>query len=240
MHDIFQRFVDRLVAQPDTPALGEALTEMLAFLDVESFAYLLIPSAVHVAARLISNYPPGWTSHYLANRYQTVDPVILEAGRAPASFAWDADMNRHLRPESHAEFFEEAARFGIRRGLTIPIHDGRPHVAALTIAADTGRPKFDRAIERYEPALQLIATLFHRAARRTLIADRIVDGVALSPREYECLGWVAKGKTGWEISAILGVSHRTVTFHLENAKQKLGVYSIAEAVARFVAANAQL
>ncbi len=239
MHNVFQRFVDRLMAQPDAAALREALTETLAVLDVDSFAYLLVPSAVHVAVRLISNYPTAWTSHYLANRYEAVDPVILEARKVSRSFTWGPDADLHLRPESEVEFFEEAARFGVRCGFTIPIHDGRPHLAALTLASDTRQPKFDRAIERYEPTLQLVASLFHRAARRILIADRVVDGVALSSREYECLAWAAQGKTGWEISVILGIAHRTVTFHLENAKQKLNVYSTAEAVARFVTATAQ-
>lgn len=236
MRDIFQKFVDRLMARPDIASLDDMLAETLAVLDIQSYAYLLVPAGARASAHLISNYPAGWTGHYLANRYETIDPVILEARKAPHSFSWGPLADLHLRPESQAAFFEEAARFGIRGGFTIPFHDGRVQVAALTFAGDATQPKFDRTIERHETTLQMVAALFHRAARRVLITDRIVDGVALTPREYECLSWSARGKTAWEISVMLGISQRTVVCYLERAKHKLGVFSLAEAVARLVAA----
>jgi DNA-binding CsgD family transcriptional regulator len=55
--------------------------------------------------------------------------------------------------------------------------------------------------------------------------------VALSPRECEALGWAMHGKTNWEISVILGVSERTVKFHLRNAMAKLHARTRAQAVA---------
>ena len=237
MHDAFQRFVDRLTARPDITSLGDALGEALSTLDIHSYAYLLIPAGVRVATCLISNYPPAWKAHYLASRYEAIDPVILAARKALRGFAWEAGVDLGQDSESEREFFEEAARFGIRRGFTIPIYDGRPYLAAFTVAADACHPRFNRAVERYEAALQLMAALFHRAARRALVPDRVVDGVALAPREYECLAWSAKGKTAWEISTMLGISQRTVVDYLERAKRKLGVFSLPEAVARFVAAT---
>lgn len=47
----------------------------------------------------------------------------------------------------------------------------------------------------------------------------------LSGRELQCLNWVATGKTSWETAAILGLSERTVNFHIKNACRKLNVYS---------------
>ena len=46
----------------------------------------------------------------------------------------------------------------------------------------------------------------------------------LSGRELQCLNWVATGKTSWETAAILGLSERTVNFHIKNACRKLNVY----------------
>jgi DNA-binding NarL/FixJ family response regulator len=54
--------------------------------------------------------------------------------------------------------------------------------------------------------------------------------VDLNDREIEVLTWVARGKTSAEIAIILGLAKRTVDFHLENARVKLGVRTRTEAV----------
>lgn len=44
----------------------------------------------------------------------------------------------------------------------------------------------------------------------------------LTDQERACLTWASLGKTAWETATILGVSRRTVEFHLANATRKLG------------------
>jgi DNA-binding response OmpR family regulator len=60
----------------------------------------------------------------------------------------------------------------------------------------------------------------------------------LAAREVEALTWVARGKTSAEIARILGLSKRTVDFHVDNARAKLGVVTRSQAVAK--AASGQL
>lgn len=45
-------------------------------------------------------------------------------------------------------------------------------------------------------------------------------GKQFTPREVECLRWVARGKTSWEVSKILGISERTINFHIQNCMKK--------------------
>lgn len=54
----------------------------------------------------------------------------------------------------------------------------------------------------------------------------------LSPRERDCLHWVALGKTTNEIGIILGLSHHTVNFHLRNVCIKLNVPNRSAAIAK--------
>ncbi len=54
--------------------------------------------------------------------------------------------------------------------------------------------------------------------------------IALNDREVETLTWVARGKTSAEIACILGLSKRTVDFHIDNARDKLGAATRSEAV----------
>lgn len=54
----------------------------------------------------------------------------------------------------------------------------------------------------------------------------------LSHREVACLGWIAHGKTDFEISVILGCSHAGVRYHLTRACTKLDANNRAQAVFR--------
>jgi DNA-binding response OmpR family regulator len=53
--------------------------------------------------------------------------------------------------------------------------------------------------------------------------------VVMSDREVETLTWAARGKTSAEIAVILGLSKRTVDFHIDNARIKLGATTRIEA-----------
>jgi DNA-binding CsgD family transcriptional regulator len=110
----------------------------------------------------------------------------------------------------------------------------------MTFAADERHPAFRRGIELHGEVLQLLGMYFHAHARRALAVERTVDGVPLSPREYECLTWSAQGKSAWAIARILGISPRTVAFHLDNAKEKLGVQTVKQAIARYSASKRAL
>jgi DNA-binding CsgD family transcriptional regulator len=132
-------------------------------------------------------------------------------------------------------FFDEAGTFGIRCGFTIPIHDGRGPVAAVTFASDARHTKFQRMIETNRRVLQLMAIDLHAHARRKLWREADVNGVRLSPREMECLRWAAQGKSAWAIGEILKISRRTAAFHLDNVRAKLGVQTLRQAIALFAA-----
>jgi DNA-binding response OmpR family regulator len=53
--------------------------------------------------------------------------------------------------------------------------------------------------------------------------------IELNDREVETLTWSARGKTSAEIAQILGLSKRTVDFHIDNAREKLGAATRIEA-----------
>ena len=61
---------------------------------------------------------------------------------------------------------------------------------------------------------------------RNEVWSRQVD---LNEREVETLTWAARGKTSAEIAQILGLSKRTVDFHIDNAREKLGAATRVEA-----------
>ena len=59
--------------------------------------------------------------------------------------------------------------------------------------------------------------------------------VPLSPRERECLLWAARGKTYYEIGAILGIKFGTVKTNLDIARYKFNCATLAQLTAAAVA-----
>jgi DNA-binding response OmpR family regulator len=66
----------------------------------------------------------------------------------------------------------------------------------------------------------LTAIITARLSRvaRTAFSPHTVN---LTDREAETLTWAARGKTSSEIATILGLTKRTVNFHIDNARLKL-------------------
>ncbi|WP_352779821.1 autoinducer binding domain-containing protein [Mesorhizobium sp. M0913] len=204
MQIVFETFLEKLSVSVDEGDFLGALADVASGLDLLTFAYFSLPPGSNGKPMLISNYPALWTARYLENRYQNVDPVIVRASYGDPTFRWGFDLNSFDLSGPQLRFFEEAAQFGICCGVTIPIIDRRGSFAAMTFAADKPDPAFFRVAERYEQGLPFIATCFHMFVRRKLSGPRKVDGISLTPREYECLQWAARGKSEWEIGCIWG------------------------------------
>jgi DNA-binding NarL/FixJ family response regulator len=58
--------------------------------------------------------------------------------------------------------------------------------------------------------------------------------IDMTTREVEVLTWAARGKTSAEIAIIVGLSKRTIDFHLDNARIKLGAATRIEAAIKAV------
>jgi DNA-binding response OmpR family regulator len=78
----------------------------------------------------------------------------------------------------------------------------------------------------YDVLAALITARLARVARSAVWPKL----VGLREREVETLTWAARGKTFQEIGTILSLSKRTVEFHLENARRKLGVATRTQAL----------
>jgi DNA-binding response OmpR family regulator len=77
---------------------------------------------------------------------------------------------------------------------------------------------------------EVLGALIEARLRRVPRVERQPMRTDLVQRELETLTWAARGKTSAEIAEILGLSKRTVDFHIERARGKLGVATRVQAV----------
>lgn len=106
-------------------------------------------------------------------------------------------------------------------------------MAAFTFATDDRAMRTERLMAKSKDVVQLIGLYFHThlAARLAAESDQLgADGV-LTQRERQCLAWAARGKTVADTAVLVAIAPRTVVFHLENARRKMGAASITQCVA---------
>jgi DNA-binding NarL/FixJ family response regulator len=81
---------------------------------------------------------------------------------------------------------------------------------------------------------EILATIIESRMARVARNEVWSRQVELNDREVESLTWSARGKTSSEIAAVLGLSKRTVDFHIENACRKLNVATRIQAAVKAV------
>ncbi len=97
-----------------------------------------------------------------------------------------------------------------------------------------GNPTNDAGRTYLGQEWSILASYFHNHVLRLNGHDSYRQ-LIMSARELDCLRWTAAGKTAWEASRILGISERTVRFHLNAAREKLNCATTTQAVAKAVA-----
>ena len=116
--------------------------------------------------------------------------------------------------------------------VAIPLASRMGDFAALQACWSGDLASRSASAQEQLPDLCWVALHLHEAVRRLMLREPLKTGSRLTTRETECLGWIAQGKTSWEIARILEVTEHTVIFHANNAMRKLGVNARAAAVQR--------
>ena len=185
----------------------------------------------------MDGFPPAW-------RIQSVEggvdartyPIRRHALNSVRPILW------HEFLPDHPQYQHDLRKHGLVTGLTCPLH--APHGECSSISFATGRtgPVAERQARAALAESQLLVCFAHGAAkrivereqRRSVPSPRPAQPPRLSSREWECLRWTATGRRTGDIGGLLGITERTVTFHLANARRKLGAVNTRHAVSKAI------
>lgn len=168
----------------------------------------------------LCDYPEQWQQRYQEKNYIDHDVTVSHCIESSTPILWPTRSN--TISDINSKIFSESAEFGLISGISMPYHSRNGEHGALGVCSSEKhrRASLNNPANLY--ALQLLgAALFDYMRKNT----RESNTIELTNRERECLKWVASGKTSWEISTILGISERTVVFHLQNAVSKMNTSS---------------
>lgn len=210
-----------------TPA--EVLEEVLSILRPFGFRHLLITGlpSPHVGPWqreiLYDGWPVEWLKHYLASEHFSQDPCASRSRLVGQPFIW-RDLSPNEMTTGQLRVMGEAAEFGLRDGLCVPVHEPRRAPAVVTAAGER-----IELLPEDVPILETVCVHAYRALRRLSGGGWQSPQINLTDRERQVLTWIAAGKAAEDVACILGISRFTVERHLSNVREKCDAVNTIQA-----------
>jgi len=170
------------------------------------------------------SYPDEWLNIYVTQKYYQIDPIVVENFSQFKLQYW-ADTYRINTPPK--DFLFTAEDFGLKKGYTYGARNLKGTEGSIFSLSSDYLERHDRT----EVILTYLIPHLHQALSRILDPPSRKNKNFLSVRQREVLNWIKQGKSSWDISVILGISERTVKFHVGTIMQKFDVVTRTQAVA---------
>ena len=222
----FQKLIDVTTVARTREMFNEALTELAGELGFEYYAYLNLQP---VGTFAVSNYPPEWQDRYLSKSFIEIDPVVLFARSTMKAFTWSSENTRKAKSRRVRQFYLDAAGFGIRSGITIPVATAFRRTAMLTIASNKPSLSLNRDIDPVAAATA-VAQL-HVRVEQAEMEFTAKPSIRMTAKQALMLKWSSEGKSMREIATIENMTYANVNFHMNNARKKLNAVTQAQATA---------
>ncbi|MFU1553166.1 LuxR family transcriptional regulator [Aeromonas sp. A04] len=191
---------------------------------------LISPSSIQrPEVRIFNGCPAEWVQTYDAQHFFAVDPVVRKGMTQSTPIQW-ANLITECCDRQDTDGLEvmlQAHEAGLRDGITFPWHGANGHVGLLSFITRTSRTEHQWLTAT--PFLSWLSVHVFEAVARVCLSD-MPPREALSLRELEVCQWAAEGKQVSDIAQILGITPRTVTFHLNRVVEKLGASSKSQAI----------
>lgn len=176
----------------------------------------------------LHNYPQEMIEISRAGSALVGDAVMEACERTLTGFFWN-EVGRFVQLDRrHHERAEEVRRTGLADGYVVPAHIPGEHLGSCHFAVGPGKqvPRENSA------ALHSVAIFGFEAARQLVRKESGGSQIfsSLTDRQRECVLLAARGKSDSVIGQLLGLSPKTVSNYLENAKSRFGVATRSQLV----------
>lgn len=216
-----------------------SLTAGLAKLGLDTINYgFFDPGLVALdagAIQFLTTMSDNWMHYYYDKDLADTDSHVIRVREGKITpYIWNESTIKRIEPNDERATARSAAEAGLRSALCVPLtspFDPYTPVGGITLGASMGEAAFIGVIRDHGATLTSIAYMFHNSCIRQLWHER-QGGKLLSPRERDCLRYIADGKRQISVADSMGLARVTVEMHLRCARQKLGAQTLNEAIAK--------
>ena len=170
----------------------------------------------------LHNYPARWADYYDRNALGISDPVHRASHVTSLGFRWSRLADMVPLTAADRGILRRGRDEGIGDGFTVPANVPGEARGSCSFAIEAGRPLPEATL----PMAQLAGACAFAGARRLSAMRSLGEppaAPALTDRQRDCVLWLARGKSDWEISRILAISEETVIRHIKQARERYGV-----------------
>jgi DNA-binding CsgD family transcriptional regulator len=179
---------------------------------------------------LDSNFPKEFEDAYVEAGAHRFDPYWEVMSRSLLPILHKDMVPKYVADPRLRPVHEAGSDLNLVNGVVVPV----PSVGVargVGLWSTSTELEFDALMANHVGLVQLLAIHFMAAAESfRMAADPQGEPPRLSPRETDCLRLSALGLTSTEIGDSLGITERTVKFHIANSCRKLGAGRRTEAV----------
>lgn len=181
---------------------------------------------------ILSSYAQDYVDHYQSNHCYLHDPAAIHVRQHQYPIHWGRSSFTGARAKT---MYQMARKYGLKSGASFPVSPPSICIAGFGFASDQEIEDARSDLLAAMPHGQLLATFTHQSVLRLLNVNNSALANEITDRERACLHLAVKGLRDSEIAAQLGISPRTVLFHLSNARNKLKADNRSQMIARAMA-----
>lgn len=217
-----------------TRSVKDIILILSEFMNNYGFESFLITGLPHSdgdfkSSVLLNGWSDEWFDLYIKECFYKYDPVAAYTRRSVQPFRW-RDVVYDRGDHGAHKVMLSASDFRMHDGFCVPIYGAGGQQACVTMSGE-----FMEFGEKFEASAHLISIYAHYSVKEIVSnSSKIEFETDLSDREKDVLRWASEGKTNWEIGIILGISARTVHWHIQNAARKLHAYNRTSAIVQAI------
>ena len=132
----------------------------------------------------------------------TIDPIVEYGSKNILPLQWHELDAEHHSNKQVRRMMNESAEFGLKSGMSFPVHTTRGEAAMLSFASNSPPENNAKHMQYVAPHLMYFACHLHESVMRIFHTTQDVESIDLTARERECLLWAAEGKSPAGLAAM--------------------------------------